>query len=139
MKEARNKSIPPKEHHIVIAQLSQEKCISIIGLQLAPFQEQGDSVVSNHPCNQYLKEVLCHPARIKCAKSESMSIVPLVLAFDCAFDTLSSCSEWFLQYERCGKSYSGQQPSGYRAVCSEDPGFGLCYLRAAGGALVGRG
>lgn len=45
MKEARNKSIPPKEHHIVIVQLSQKKCISIIGLQLARFQEQGDSVV----------------------------------------------------------------------------------------------
>ncbi len=118
MKEARNKSIPPKEHHIVIVQLGQEKFISKIkGTRLFWL-----GIPITHAI-KYLKEMVGHHARFKCAKSESMSIVPLVLAFDCAFDTLSSCSEWFLQYERCGKSYSGQQPPGYRAVCSEDPGF----------------
>jgi len=72
MKEARNKCIPPKEHHIVIVQLGQEKCISIIGLQLARFQEQGDSVVlvgnTNHPCNQYLKEVVAPSCSIQMRK-----------------------------------------------------------------------
>lgn len=146
MKEARNKSIPPKEHHIVIVQLSQKKYISIIGLQLAHFQEQGDSVVlvgnTNHPMQSILKGgggpiLLDSNAQNPKAWVSYLScwhLIALLIRFRVARNGFYS-TRGVENLIRGNNSLRGIERYARRI---RGLAFAM-YLRAAGGELVGRG